>query len=45
MCRHIWKTVGGLRVCLKCGMTVRMLDGKVMHDRKLPGILQKKGKG
>lgn len=42
MCGHIWKTAGGMRVCPKCGMTVRLSDGKVMRDRALPGILQRK---
>lgn len=45
MCRHIWRTAGGVRVCPKCGMTVRLLDGKVMHDKELPGILQRKRSG
>ena len=45
MCGHIWKVVSGLRICPKCGMTVRMLDGKTIIDRKLPGMLAKKGKG
>jgi len=45
MCRHIWKDVNDLRVCLRCGLTVRRLDGAVVcFDRKLPGILCKKGK-
>lgn len=44
MCRHIWKTINGLRVCPKCGMTV-LHDGRVMRDKALPGYLQQKGKG
>lgn len=45
MCRHIWKTASGFRVCPKCGMTVRLLDGKVFHDKELPGMLQQKRRG
>lgn len=44
MCRHIWKTVNDVRVCPRCGLTIRTLDGKVMHDKQLAGILQRKGK-
>jgi len=45
MCGHIWKTVNDLRVCLRCGLTVRMLDGKIMHDKELPGLLGRKRRG
>lgn len=46
MCNHIWKEVNDVRVCLRCGLTVRKLDGAVVgFDRKLPGMLRKKGKG
>lgn len=45
MCKHIWKTINGLRICPRCGVTVRMLDGKVMLDKELPGLLSKKRKG
>lgn len=43
MCNHIWKTVNDLRVCLRCGLTVRRVDGEIMFDRKLPVISCKKG--
>lgn len=42
MCNHIWKTISGFRVCPRCGMTVRLLDGKVMLDKELPGVLSRK---
>lgn len=45
MCNHIWKKVNDVRVCLRCGMTVRLLDGAILFDRKLPNIGNKKGKG
>ena len=45
MCKHIWQTVGKVRVCTRCGLTVSLINGIVMHDRKLPGILKQKGKG
>ena len=45
MCRHTWRTIEGFRACPKCGMTVRLLDGKVFHDRRLPEILNKMRKG
>lgn len=41
MCNHIWKTVNDVRVCQRCGLTVRRLDGKVMFDRNLPNAAQK----
>lgn len=44
MCRHTWKTINDVRVCQRCGMTVRLLDDKVMFDRRLPGALQKGGR-
>lgn len=43
MCRHIWKTINDVRVCQRCGLTVRLLDGAVLFDRKLPDV--KKGGG
>lgn len=45
MCRHIWKTVNSVRVCPRCGLTVSLIDGKVMLDKKLPGTMSRKGKG
>ena len=45
MCKHTWKTVNDLRVCPRCGLTIRLLDGKVMYDKTLPGLLGKKRKG
>lgn len=46
MCRHIWKTINNVRVCLRCGVTVNMIDGSVIFDRKLQnaGTGRKKGK-
>lgn len=44
MCNHVWKIVNDVRVCLRCGLTMRR--GVVIgFDRKLPNILSKKGKG
>lgn len=45
MCRHIWQTVGKVRVCPRCGLTVSLIDGKVTHDKELPGLLQRKRRG
>lgn len=45
MCRHVWKTINSVRVCQRCGVTVNMLDGSVIFDRKLPSAGTKKGKG
>lgn len=45
MCKHIWQTVGKVRVCPRCGLTVSLIDGKVMRDKELPGLLQRKGRG
>ena len=42
MCNHIWKTVNDVRVCQRCGLTVRRFDGKVMFDKKLPDTLNRK---
>lgn len=44
MCKHIWKTINDVRVCPRCGLTVRVLDGKIMLDKYLPNIVRK-GKG
>lgn len=43
MCKHAWKKVYGVRVCPRCGLT--MVDGKIMIDKKLPGLLSGKRKG
>lgn len=42
MCKHIWKTAGSLRVCPRCGLTVSLFDGKVMLDKALPKVLNRK---
>ena len=42
MCRHIWQNVGKVRVCPRCGLTVSLIDGKVMLDKELPGTLNRK---
>lgn len=44
MCNHIWKTVNDVRVCQRCGLTVRKTDGKIMFDRKLPNAGSRKGR-
>ena len=44
MCNHIWKTVNDLRVCMRCGLTVRKYDGKIMFDKKLPDMMSRKGR-
>lgn len=44
MCNHIWKTVNDVRVCQRCGLTVRRDGGRVIFDRKLPSIGQKGNK-
>lgn len=45
MCRHIWKTINKVRVCPRCGLTVSLIDGRVMLDRELPGTMSRKRKG
>lgn len=45
MCRHIWKTINNVRVCQRCGVTINMIDGSVIFDRKLQSTGRKKGKG
>jgi hypothetical protein len=44
MCKHVWKTINNVRVCPRCGLTV-LNNGRIMLDKKLPGILSRKGKG
>lgn len=44
MCKHTWQTVGRVRVCPRCGLTV-LLNGKMMIDKGLPGIVSRKRKG
>lgn len=41
MCRHLWRDINDVRVCQRCGMTVRTLDGKVMFDRRFPNAVKK----
>lgn len=45
MCRHVWQTYNDVRVCMRCGLTVCLLDGKIMHDVRLQSVLSKKRKG
>lgn len=45
MCKHIWQTIGKVRVCPLCGITVSLIDGKVMLDKALPNLLNRKRKG
>lgn len=44
MCGHIWKEVNDVRICLCCGMTVSMIDGAILFDRKLANIKDRKGR-
>lgn len=44
MCKHVWKDMNDVRVCLRCGITVRRLDGAIIFDRKLPNIRKGRGK-
>lgn len=41
MCSHKMVNVGGVKVCLKCGMTV-LSDGSIYFDRKLPNYKSKR---
>lgn len=41
MCNHIWKMMNDVRVCLRCGITISIFDGRVIFDRKLPEKLKK----
>lgn len=43
MCGHLWRELGGVRVCLRCGMTVSRLGGAVVFDRRLANIKNRKG--
>lgn len=45
MCRHIYKTINNVRVCQRCGVTISMIDGRVIFDRKLQNMGSRKGKG
>lgn len=42
MCRHIFRDIGGVRACLKCGLTIDRC-GHVIFDRKLPHVIARKG--
>lgn len=43
MCSHTWKTINDVRVCMRCGLTVRILDGAILFDRKIANINNRKG--
>lgn len=45
MCGHVFKTINDVRVCQRCGMTINLIDGRIIFDRKLPSTGRKKGKG
>lgn len=42
MCNHLWVEVNDVRVCRRCGLTVRKFDGKVMFDREFINAASKK---
>lgn len=44
MCGHLWIEINDIRVCKRCGMTISLIDGKVMFDRKFANIGHKKGR-
>lgn len=44
MCKHVWRMVNDVRVCLRCGLTISRFDGKPIFDRKLPDTVKKGGK-
>lgn len=44
MCSHLWIQINDIRVCKRCGMTISMLDGKVMFDRNFANAGKKKGR-
>lgn len=43
MCRHEWRKVNDVLVCLRCGLT-RTYDGKVIFDRKMANYKRKVNK-
>lgn len=45
MCRHIYRTINSVRVCQRCGLTINLINGAVMFDRRLPDYRKKKDKG
>ena len=45
MCSHLWVEINDVRVCRRCGITVRKLDGKIMFDRRFANVgKSKKGR-
>lgn len=44
MCSHLWREINDIRVCARCGLTVRKLDGKIMFDRGYSNYSKKKGR-
>ena len=34
MCRHNWREINDIRVCLRCGLTV-IKNGSVLFDRNI----------
>lgn len=45
MCGHLFKTINNVRVCLRCGMTINLIDGSVTYDRELQSQVDRKKKG
>ena len=46
MCGHVFKTINDVRVCLRCGMTINLIDGSVTFDRELQSqVVDRKKKG
>lgn len=45
MCGHVFRTINDVRVCLRCGMTINLIDGSVTYDRELQSQAYRKKKG
>lgn len=43
MCGHQWVKHEDVKVCILCGVTVTF-DGKLVFDRRLPGVLARVAK-
>lgn len=44
MCSHVWREINDIRVCARCGLTIRKLDGKIIFDRDYANAGKKKGR-
>lgn len=42
MCKHRWKKIEDVMVCVLCGVTVAKDNGAVMFDRNLSNVLKQK---